>query len=519
MELRELLRYLQLESSNRQAAAALGLDRRTVGRYRQWAAKHGLLEGPLPPPEALQALVESTLSEAPPPQSISTVTPYRDLVLRLRQEGVEIAAIYARLGEQGFQGSYQAVYRFVKALEPGKPEVMVRMETPPGAEAQVDFGYAGKFIDPHTGTPRKAWVFVMTLSWSRHQYAELVWDQSLATWIQCHRHALEFFEGVPQRLVIDNLKAAIIRACFDDPQVQVTYRECAEHYGFLIAPCRPRTPQHKGKVEQGGVHYVKRNFLAGRDPQPLSEANVALRQWCLNTAGLRTHGTTRAVPMTRFVSTERQALQPLPATPYDLSVWKIAKVARDGHITFDNAYYSVPCAQVGCQVQVRGSSTTVRIYDQDYHLLTTHTRATEPGGRVTKMEHLPPEKVAGALLDRPTCQATAAEIGPATAQVVQQLLDDPAIERLRPVISLLRLRETYGDARLEAACTRALHFNEYRYGMIKRILQQGQEHAPLPAPVNPSAPPPRTFVRSAAELLGHLFGGEVWNCDTNSSPN
>jgi transposase len=510
MDLRELLRYLQTEASNRQIATALGLDRRTVGRYRQWATQEGLLEGSLPPIEELQALVDRTLGATPPPQNTSTVAAYRAEVLRLRQAGVEIAAIYARLGEQGFQGSYQAVYRFVKALEPASPEVVVRLETAPGVEAQVDFGYAGKFLDPQTGKPRKAWVFVLTLSWSRHQYAELVWDQSLATWIQCHRHALEFLGGVPQRLVIDNLKAAISRASFDDPQVQVTYRECAEHYGFLIAPCRPRTPEHKGKVEQGGVHYVKRNFLAGRAPQPLSTANIALRQWCLTTAGRRVHGTTKAVPLTRFETTEQAVLQPLPATPYDLSIWKIAKVARDGHITFEQAYYSVPCAQVGRQVQVRGSSTTVRIYDQDYHLLTTHDRAAHPGTRVTKLEHLPPEKVAGVLLDRPMCQATAAEIGPATAQVVQHLLDDPAIDRLRPVISLLGLRETYGDTRLEAACARALHFDEYRYGLIKRILQQGQEHAPLPPP--PDSPPPaRTFVRTAQELLGQLFGGTTWN--------
>ena len=183
---------------------------------------------------------------------------------------------------------------------------------------------------------------------------------------------------MPQRLVIDNLKAAIIRACFDDPQVQVTYRECAEHYGFLIAHCRPRTQQHKGKVEQGGVHYVKRNFLAGRDPQPLSEANVALRQWCLNTAGLRTHGTTKAVPMTRFVSTERQALQPLPATS---TIWclEIAKVARDGHITFDNAHTRYPVPKLAAGASAREQHHR-RIYDQDYHLLTT-IKAPEPGDR------------------------------------------------------------------------------------------------------------------------------------------
>jgi transposase len=501
MELRELLRNLQIEPSNRQVAATLGLDRRTVGRYREWAIAQQLLEGPLPPQEELQALVETTLREPLPPQNISSVAAYRAVIVRLREEGVEIAAIRERLKDQGFTGSYQAVYRFVKALEAPTPEVMVRIETAPGEEAQVDFGYAGRMIDPASGQLRKAWVFVLTLSWSRHQYAELVWDQSVATWLLCHRHALEF---------IDNLKAAIVKASFDDPLVQRTYRECAEHYGFLIAPCRVRTPEHKGKVEQGGVHYIKRNFLGGREAQPLPQANAALRQWCLTTAGQRVHGSTKATPLTRFQEVEKARLQALPETPYDLAVWKVVTVGRDGYITFDNAYYSVPCAWVGQTLSVRGGSDSVRIYDAEHHLLTTHTRATTAGTRTTKLEHLPPEKVAGVLLDRPACQAAAQEIGVATAQVVQHLLADPAIDHLRPVISLLHLRETYGDARLEAACARALHFGEYRYGLIKRILQQGQDQEALPRATRTPVTA-QTFVRTAAELLGHLFGGALWN--------
>jgi transposase len=113
----------------------------------------------------------------------------------------------------------------------------------------VDFGYAGLLRDPQTDTLRKAWAFVMTLSFSRHSYAEFVFDQEVGTWLRCHRHAFEWFDGVPRRIVTDNLKAAIVRAALYDPVVQRAYRECAEHYNFLISPCRPGTPQHKGKVE------------------------------------------------------------------------------------------------------------------------------------------------------------------------------------------------------------------------------------------------------------------------------
>jgi hypothetical protein len=107
----------------------------------------------------------------------------------------------------------------------------------------------------------------------------------LPTWIQLHAHAFAFFGGVPHRVVLDNLRAGIVKACFDDPQVQSTYRECAEHYGFLLAPYRPRTPEHKGKVERGGVHYVKQNSLSGRVPTIITQANVDVRHWCLTTAG------------------------------------------------------------------------------------------------------------------------------------------------------------------------------------------------------------------------------------------
>lgn len=510
MDIRELLRHMQADPSNRNIARTLQIDRRTVAQYRRWASEQGLLEGALPSVEDLQALVATTLDTALPPQNVSSVEPYREQVLQWRREGVEIAAIHQRLQEGGFTHGYMAVYRFVKALEPSTPDVVVRVETPPGREAQVDFGSAGYQLDPETGARRKAWVFVMTLSWSRHQYAEVVFEQSVDTWIQLHRHAFEFFQGVPERLVIDNLKAAIVTACFDDPQIQTTYRECAEHYGFLIAPCRVRTPEHKGKVEQGGVHYVKRNFLSGREPGVLPDVNAALRRWCLTTAGKRIHGTTRERPLERFQDVEQQRLQPVPPTPYDLARWKVAKVGRDGHVTFERAYYSAPCHLLGQQVYVRGGSREVRLYALDHQLVTTHDRATRAGERVTKLEHLPPEKVDGLLLDRPACRETATEIGIATAQVVAHLLDDSAVDRLRTVIRLLKLREPYGEARLEAACARALHFDDPRYATIKRILLNDQDQLPLPPPET-RVSSASTFVRTAAELVGHLFGGALWN--------
>jgi transposase len=150
----------------------LGLDRRTVGRYRQWATEQQLLTDPLPALEDLQQHQADTLPDPRPPQTVSAVEPYRDLVVQWRQQGVEMAAIHQRLREQGFAGSYSAVQRFVYRLEPSLPEAVVRVERAPGEEGQVDFGHVGTLIDPATGKLRTAWVFVMTLSWcmiSRHR--------------------------------------------------------------------------------------------------------------------------------------------------------------------------------------------------------------------------------------------------------------------------------------------------------------------------------------------------------------
>jgi transposase len=508
MDLRDLLLHLRDQPSDRAIQRDTGLNRRTIQRYRRWATAQGLLTDPLPPLEVVQAQAATTLTPPPPPQNISTVEPYRGLVLTLRQQGVEIAAIYQRLRERGYSGSYPSVYRFVRALEPRLPDATVRVERPPGEEAQIDFGYVGRMLDPATGALRKTWAFVMTLAWSRYAYVTFVFDQTLPTWLRCHQQAFAFFGGVPQRLVIDNLKAGITKAVWDEPQVQSTYRECAEHYGFRVAPCRPYTPQHKGKVESG-VHYVQRNFCGGRTPTTLPQANADVLEWCRTTAGQRCHGTTRETPLSRF-TLEQPTLQPLPATPYDLATWKVLTVHRDCYVTFDNAYYSVPFRLIGQRLHVRGCGREVRLYTHDYQLVATHPRATTPGQRQTHHDHQPPVKVPGLILTRDSAQQQAQTIGPATSQAVAALLAEPVLDQLAIAGRLLALGEQYSPARLEAACARALQFQDTRYRTIKRILSQGLDQAP-PPPAPAPAVPAKTFIRNAGELLGHLFGGVTWN--------
>lgn len=504
MEVREILRQIRAGESDHAIRRNLGVHRATVKKYREWATEQGLLEGELPPVEDLQARLTATLPVPPPPRQRSTVEPYRAQVEKLRGEGLRISAIYARLQEQGFGGTYAAVQRFVHRIDPPPVDVTVRVERAPGEEAQVDFGYAGYMLDEE-GQRRKAWEFVMTLSYSRHQYVEFVFDQRVATWLEVHRHAFEFFGGVPQRIVTDNLKAAIVRACWEgtDPQVQWAYRECAEHYGFIIGPCRPRTPQHKGKVERG-VDYVKNNFLAGRGELPLTQANRAVREWCLTTAGQRIHGTTKQRPLERFEQVEQAVLQPLPTQPYELATWKKARLQRDCYVVFDNAYYSAPFRYVGQTLLVRGSRREVKLYTSEYDLIATHTRATQPGERITLLDHLPPHKVDGVIWNAELALARATEIGPATHQTIRQILADPVLDPLPKAKRLLGLAKTYDPTRLEAACQRALAYEDPAYQTVKRILNQGLD---AQGNVGPSYLPvtATTFVRPVVDLVGRTL--------------
>jgi transposase len=511
LEIGEVVRLLRVGESDRKIVELLGLNRRTVAKYRSWAREQGVLEGAVPPARKLQELLDRTLPKVVPPQQGSTVAPYREEISALRTRGLEVAAIRTRLEERHQTPiSYSAIWRLVQQLEPKQPDAVVRVEAKPGSEAQVDFGFAGWVLDPADGRARKAWVFVLVLAWSRHLYAEVVFDQRLETWLLCHRHAFEYLGGVPERVVVDNLKSAIVRASVQEPVAQRSYRECAEHYGFLIDPNPPLSPWLKGKVEQGGVHYVKRNFLAGRDPEPRDELNRKLRDWGEQVAGGRVHGTTRQAPLERFRAVERDALQPLPRDPYDLAVWAKLQVHRDCHVTFEQSDYSAPFGLVGQDLWVRGGSRTVELYTADHQLVATHDRAPAKGMRLTRTTHLPAEKVPGLILNREDCRAQAAGIGPATQAIVERLLAHRPEDRLKVAGRLLRLGTPYGAERLERACARAERFGEGEYVAVKRILLSGHDQELLPAVAPPpatAAPRSYTFMRPVTDLVAGLMGG------------
>ena len=261
------------------------------------------------------------------------------------------------------------------------------------------------------------------------------------------------------------------------------------------------------------MHYVKRNFLAGRaGTERIDELNQKLRTWIRETAAERLHGTTRERPLERFRTVERAALLPLPAVAYDPATWARLRLYRDCHLTFEHAYYSAPFRLVGQELWVRGGTRTVEIYGDDHQLIVTHDRAV-PGGRRTMLAHLPPEKVPGLVLTRDTCRQQADAIGPATAALVGELLEHRPEDRLRSAGRVLALAEQVGSARLERACVRAHTFGADDYPTVKRILAEGLEAdlsldaGGAAAGTTVTAPSTFTFARAAEEYAAGFLGG------------
>lgn len=483
---RQILVRMRQGDSDREIARSGIMGRKKVAQVREVAAARGWLavESALPDEALLSA--QFARHEALPASCISTLEPWREQISHWHGQGIQGTTIHAALvRNHGYTGSYSSVYRFLHQLElEAVPDVPLRLDFKPGEAAQIDFGAGPVITHALTGETFKTWFFVMTLCWSRHQYAEVVRDQSSATWLACHRHAFAWFNGVPGRLIIDNPKCAITRACFHDPAVQRAYAEYAEGYGFRIDPCPPRDPKKKGIVESGGK-YVKRRFLPLRAFRSLADANRQLAAWVMGEAGNRCHGTTREKPLTRFSEVEKPLLRGLPDVPPELAVWARVKAHRDAHVQYGQCLYSVPFRLMGQSLWRKATDQLITVY-RDHELIATHPRQTRPGARSTGQDHLPPEALAWNLQDTHGCLREAERIGPNCQELIQTLFADQVLVNLRAAQGVLRLEKTYGSQRLEAACSRAIRFGSVRYRTVKAILAKGLDQG-VPSPASDTA--------------------------------
>jgi transposase len=510
--LQELVRLHRMSTGPREVARLLGVSPNTERVYRRALEAEGLLAGAadeLPALEVLKAAVARQVPARTAPQATSSIEEWADQVRALHEQKLGPRAIYDRLclERDDFRGTYWAVKRLCRRLGRARgvrPEdVAIPVETRAGEVAQVDFGYVGRLFDPETRTLRRAWVFVMVLGYSRYISARIVFDQRLETWLRLHVECFAELGGVPETVVPDNLKAAVIRAAFGPTQgteLNRSYRELARHYGFKIDPTPPYAPRKKGKVESA-VRYLKGNFFRGRDETDAEVLRPELARWLRDVAGERVHGATGRRPRHVLEQEERGALTPLPAKSFTPVLWRRATVHRDSHIAVEKRLYSVPWRLVGGTVWVRVTPASIEVYAEDQRVATHARRGS--GGRSTVDAHLPEHRAALRHRSRAYWEERAALMGSDVVDYVRDVFDsDDVLSQLRAVQAIVAHLETFPPERAQAACRRARFYANHTYQGLKNILRRGLDLEPLPVAVAaaPDAARPR-FARTIQDLL------------------
>jgi hypothetical protein len=270
--------------------------------------------------------------------------------------------------------------------------------------------------------------------------------------------------------VIDNLRAAVTRADWFDPELCPKVRSFAEHYGIAILPTKPYTPRHKGKIERG-IGYVKSNALKGRTFSSLADQNQHLQTWEATVADTRIHGTTRRQVKEVFEQAEKPALLPMPDCRFDLFHEAMRSVHRDGHVEIKGAYYSVPPEFLGQRVWARWDGRTVRLLDQKMRPIALHAQRP-PGSFSTQSVHILPEKISGIERGTTWMLRRVEYIGPHATQWTQSMLNHRGIEGCRVLMGLLSLTSKHRRDQIEQACQIAQSHGAYHLRSLRQLIDQ-----------------------------------------------
>lgn len=488
LSMRKILEILRLKYecglSNREIARSVGAGYGTVsdylGRFRaaglEWPLSAELSDG-----EALEAVLFVGHRCAVPGRAVPDWARVHEELRRHKH--LTLALVweeYRREHPDGYGYS-----RFCEIYQAWRRTIHVTMRQihRPGEKMFVDFsGGTIPIVSQETGeVVARARLFVAVLGYSNLTYAEPAISEDLPTWIGANVRALEYFGGVPEIAVPDNLKAGVSRACRYEPDLNPTYAEFAAHYGVAVVPARARKPRDKAKAEVG-VQIAQRWILAvlrHRIFHGLDEVREAVKPLLegLNARVMRRVGRSRREV---FEAEERGALRALPSTRYETAEWKRARVNSDYHVEFEKHYYSVPYRHVHADVEVRATAATVEIL-KGAERIGAHARSRERFKHTTLDEHMPPNHRAMGEWDPERVEARAAKVGPATAGFVKELMSRRAhpVLAVRSCMGIFRLVGVWGAGRVERACERAAAYRSYSYGSVESILRRGLEGRPV----------------------------------------
>lgn len=480
---KEILRlHFGLGLGKREIGRICSVSHSTVGKYIEKAKEAGL-SWPLPE-DIDETALERLLSGAETCRRTSSrpLPDFEETHREFRRKGVTLQLLWLEYREKhpegyGYTQYCEHYHRWLKSLD-----LSLRQQYRAGEKLFVDFtGTTVPVTDPLSGEVSQAEIFVAVLGASNFTYAEAVPSQSLPHWVGAHVRALEYFQGVPEVVIPDNLRSAVSRACRYEPDVNPVYQAFAEHYGTVVIPARVRKPKDKAKVE-AGVLLVTRWILAALRNHTffsLHELNRKIKE-LLERLNDRTF---RKLPYSRrqlFESLDRPALKPLPLQRFRYTDYRKPTVSIDYHIDVEGHLYSVPYQLSGKLTEAFLSADTVEVFYKGRRIV-THQRSALRGAFTTLPEHMPKshQRYLGWTPSR--LIRWAEKTGPATAGLLGEILSrKPHPEQgFRSCLGILRLCKTYSPERVEAASQRALHLRAFSYRSVKSILQSGLDKVPL----------------------------------------
>lgn len=471
----------ELKRSYRDIARSLNISISTVADYLA-RARVASLAWPLPEGITEEKLYEQLFLPANTTKRERVQPDWEQIHRELRKKGVTLRLLWREYRDQHTEGlGYSQFCNYYQRYTKTMSTVM-RQVHKAGEKTFVDYaGMKMSWIEPTTGEIHEAEIFVGCLGASQFIFTEATATQRLPDWIQSHIHMFEYFGGVSEIIVPDNLKSGVTSSHLYDPDINANYQHLCEHYGIAIVPARAAAPKDKAKVESA-VSIVERQILAPLRHMTftsIGEINkaIASRLTILNSQSFQKMKTSRRE---LFESIDKPALNPLPPSRYHYAEWKKAKIHVDYHFVFDNHFYSVPYQHARHVVEIRATAKTVECFHQGQRIA-AHHRSYKRYGFTTLAQHMPKAHQEQAKCSLSYIESWAKKIGQHTIEFVNHMIASRAFpqQAYRACYGLLRLSNRYGEIRLEKACAKALLIHATRYQQVELILKNQLEEVPI----------------------------------------
>ncbi len=437
-----------------QIADELGLDQRTVSKWLQ----------------------EKRFRQRAPVVRASRLDPFKGAIVRMLEAHPYTAAqLLQKIREEGYAGGYTIVKDYVHQVRPRRSPAFLKLSFAPGECAQVDWGSFGTIRVGESS--RRLSFFVMVLCYSRMMYLEFTVSQTMEHWLGCHQNAFDAFGSVPEKIMVDNLKSAVLRRIVGQaPVFNPKYLDFANHYDFKIVPCGKGKGNEKGRVENG-VGYVKKNLLAGLDLPHFEAMEAVATRWLETIANVRIHGETRRKPMELFAE-ERPSLRSLPPNPYDIGTITQVRASRQFRVALDSNQYSVPAEFAGASLTLKAYPDRLCIYHGE-KLIARHARSYDRHKDIEDPDH-PRELIAQRKKAREQkIFMRFVSLCPRATDYFRELEK----RRMNPrhhVQKIVALSEIYGEPPVARAMEDAFHFQAFSCEYIANLCEQRTRSLPEP---------------------------------------